>query len=113
MENSIVYLVAIIFIVIILNFYFLFSRMRRNDKYKKMGRAAVEEAKQAIWRDKEVARRIAREQDDALERVKLRNETLAMYEEVRRRAAARDSEGAKVVKKEAEDIDQDDIEMFR
>jgi len=77
-----------------------------------MNRAAVEEAKQALWRDKEIARRIEREQDDALERVKLRNETLAMYDEVRRRAAERESEGAIIVKKE-HDNESNDIESYR
>jgi len=55
-----------------------------------MTRAAEDEAKQALWRDKEIARRLAREQEDALERVLLRNETLALYEEVRRRHAKED-----------------------
>jgi len=113
MNQSIAYIFAIVAIVIALNIYFLFARLRRGTtRHKRMGRAAVEEAKQALWRDKEVARRIEREQDDALERVKLRNETLAYYEEVRRRAAARESEGAIVVPKEW-DKNMDDIENFR
>jgi len=48
------------------------------------------EAEQVIWRDKEIARRIEREQDGAYERVKLKNETLAFYDEVRRRHAKDD-----------------------
>lgn len=87
MNSSIAYLFAIIVVVIALNFYLLVLRPRNRKKTKKMGRAAVDEAKQALWREKEVARRIEREQDDAIEIVKLRNETLAMYEEVRRRHA--------------------------
>jgi len=90
MEGGVAYLFAIIAIVLVLNFYFMFVRMRSGNKRKKMNRAAVDEAKQALWREKEVARRIEREQDDALERVKLRNETLALYEEVRRRHAKKD-----------------------
>jgi len=85
MEGSVAYLFAIVFFILALNLYFMFSRMRRGNRRKKMDRIAVDEAKQAIWRDKEIARRIEREQDDAYERVKLRNETLALYEEVRRR----------------------------
>ena len=84
MGSGVAYLFAIIFFVIALNFYFLFFRMRKNNKRKKMKRAAIDEARQALWRDKEVARRIEREQDDAYERVTLRNETLALYEQVRR-----------------------------
>jgi len=90
MNSSVAYLFAIIFIVIALNFYFLIFRRMKRDKPKKMGRAAVDEAKQALWREKEVARRLEREQDDAIERIKLRNETLALYEEVRRRHAKDD-----------------------
>lgn len=91
MDSSVVYIFAIIFLVLALNIYFLTSRMRRdNNRRKRMTRAAVDEAKQALWRDKEVARRIAREEEDALERVILKNETLAMYEEVRRRHAKED-----------------------
>ena len=91
MNQSIAYIFAIVAIVIALNIYFLFARLRRGTtRHKRMGRAAVEEAKQALWRDKEVARRIAREQEDAIERLTLRNETLALYEEVRRRHAEED-----------------------
>ena len=92
MDGSMVYIFAIIFVVLALNIYFLTSRMRRdnNRRRRKMTRAAVDEAKQALWRDKEVARRIAREQEDAIESIKLKNETLALYEEVRRRHAEED-----------------------
>ena len=92
MNASVVYIFAIVFVVVALNIYFLTSRIRRdNNRRKRMTRAAVDEAKQALWRDKEVARRIAREQDDALESLKLKNETLALYEEVRRRHAEADA----------------------
>jgi len=64
-----------------------------------MTRAAVDEAKQALWRDKEVERRIRREQEDALERVILRNETLAIYEEVRRRHA-NDDENEQIIEEQ-------------
>ena len=91
MDASVVYIFAIIFLVLALNIYFLSSRMRRdNNKRKRMTRAAIDEAKQALWRDKEVARRIAREEEDAIERVMLKNETLSLYEEVRRRHAKED-----------------------
>ena len=91
MEGSIAIIVAIIFLVLVINVFLLFTRIRRGDnKRKRMSRATVDEAKQALWRDREVARRIEREQDDALERVKLRNETLGYYEQVRRRHAKSD-----------------------
>ena len=118
MESSIGYLIAIVVFVLALNLYFTLKRIRSGTKYKRMGRAAVEEAKQALWRDNEVQRRIDREQDDAYERVQLKNETLAIYEEVRRRAEEREREGIKRVYVEPENIDNDptaesSIERFR
>ena len=86
MDASIVGLFAIIFLVLALNLFFVFRRFR-STKRKRPARIPVDEAKQALWREKEVARRIEREQYDAIERIKLRNETLALYEEVRRRHA--------------------------
>jgi len=86
-DGTVGYLVAIIFLVLALNLYFTFKRVSNSKKRIKKGRVHLDEEKQAIWRDKEIARRIAREHEDALERVNLRNETLAYYEEVRRRHA--------------------------
>jgi len=116
MNASIVYIFAIIFIVLAINIFFLALRTGRGNRYKRMNRVAVDEAKQALWRDNEIIRRIEREQEGALERVKLRNETLALYDEVRRRAALRESEGALLTGKQWEDMESletDDIERFR
>ena len=87
-----VYIFAIVFIVLAINIFFLSRQFRRGGSKRRtrMTRAAVDEAKQALWRDKEVARRIEREQSDAYERVTLKNETLALYDEVRRRHAKDD-----------------------
>ena len=87
MEGSVGYLFAIVFVVVAINLYMVTARMRRGNRRKKMNRIAVDEAKQALWRDREIERRLEREQDGALERVKLREETLALYDEVRRRHA--------------------------
>ena len=92
MGNNVGYLFAIVFFVIAVNIYIVASRLRKTPKRRKMNRAAVDEAKQALWRDREVARRVEREDEDAYERHKLRNETLALYDEVRRRAAEREDE---------------------
>ena len=114
MDASVVYIFAILFIVVALNLFFVAKRFRGADRRNKKGRAAMEEAKQAIWRDKEVARRIAREQEDAYERVTLRNETLALYDEVRRRASAREAEGALISNKDWQSMEKDDdLERFR
>jgi len=91
----------------------VFSRIKKEKRSSKRYRVAPEERKQAIWRDKEIARRIAREEEDALERFKLRNETLALYDEVRRRAAARESEGALISNRDWQSMKNDDIERFR
>jgi len=91
MNSSIGYIFAIVFIVIALNLFFVVSRMRQGDKRRnKRNRVAPDEAKQALWRDREIERRLEREQDGANERVKLREETLALYDEVRRRHAEKD-----------------------
>ena len=108
-----VYIILIIFIVLVLNSYFVFSRIRKDKKRSKRYRVAPEERAQAIWRDKEIARRIAREEEDALERFKLRNETLALYDEVRRRAAAREAEGILVSSRDWQNVVKEDIERFR
>ena len=92
----------------------MFGRMRKGNKRRRMGRAAVDEAKQALWRDKEVARRIEREQYDALERVTLRNETLAFYEEVRRRHAKEDEHESPDLDAylASNDLDDDELDPF-
>jgi len=113
MDSSIAYIFAIVFIVLALNIFFVVSRMRSGGRRKRMNRVAVEEAKQALWRDKEVARRVEREEEDALERYKLRNESLALYDEVRQRALARDTEGAKFVTTDWSNADHDDFESLR
>jgi len=63
---------------------------RGNKRRRKRSQPAADEAKQALWRDREIERRLEREQDGAVERVKLREETLALYDEVRRRHAEKD-----------------------
>ena len=90
-DASIAAVVGIIVVVVALNFYFMLIRMRRgNNNRKRMDRTAVDEAKQALRRDREISRRLEQENDDAVERIKLREETLAFYEEVRRRYADED-----------------------
>jgi len=113
---SIVYVFIIIFIVLAINIFFVAFRSAGGSRYRKRYKVAVDEAKQALWRDNEIERRLEREQEGALERVKLRNETLALYDEVRRRAALRESEGTLLTSKQwtdMESLESDDIERFR
>jgi len=118
MNPSIVYVFVIIFIILAINIFFLAFRSGRGrgSRYRKRSHIAVDEAKQALWRDNEIERRLEREQEGAIERVKLKNETLALYDEVRRRAALRESEGTLLTSKQWEDMEtpeSDDIERFR
>jgi len=114
MDASVIYIFIIVFLVLAINLFIVAKRLRSNDRRSRKTRVAVEEEKQAIWRDKEIARRIAREQEDAFERVQLRNETLALYDEVRKRAASRDAEGALHSGKGWESMENDeDLERFR
>jgi len=113
MENQVIGLVVIVFFVLALNFYFLLSRMRKDKRTKRSYRIAPSEREQSLWREKEIERRMEREQDIALERVRLRNETLALYDEVRRRAAAREAEGVLISNKDWQNMENDDIERFR
>ena len=94
MNTSMAYIFAILFLVVALNLFFVLRRIRQtSNKYNKKRSQHIphDEAKQAIWRDKEIARRVAREHDDAYERHALRNETLAYYETVRKRHTKKES----------------------
>ena len=91
MAGAFAYIIAIVAFVIVLNFVMLFFRLRR-DRYRRPSRAAIEEEEAAALREREIWRRIDREQEAAAVRVELRNQTLELYEEVRRRAALREKE---------------------
>ena len=95
MPGPFAYVIVLVVFVIAINFFMLFFRLRR-DRYRKPGRASVEEAQAARWREKELQRRLDREQEEAAHRVELRNNTLALYDQVRRNAAAREKEAAAV-----------------
>ena len=89
-DSSLAFIFAIVIVVLAINVFLIRAQFRKGNrqvKKRRTDRVALSEAEQAIWRDKEVARRIEREQDGAYERVKLKNETLALYDEVRRRHA--------------------------
>ena len=113
MDASLVYIFAIVFLVLALNLFFVTKRIRGEKKQKRMYKIAPMEREQSIWREKEIARRLERENETALERVKLRNDTLALYDEVRRRAAAREFEGALISSKDWNSMENADVERFR
>jgi len=86
-------ILAVVFLVIILNFIMLFLRLKR-DRIRRPSKDVMDEKKAAEWREKEIKRRLDREQEEAAERVELRNKTLALYEEVRVRGNLRDQKAA-------------------
>jgi len=108
MEGAFAYMVAIIFFVIAFNFFFLYMRLKRDrTRTRKSGGVAMEEEKAVRLRDREIQRRLDREQEEAAQRVELRNKTLALYDQVRRRAAAAEKEAAQNNKTEPVKNDKD------
>jgi flagellar biosynthesis/type III secretory pathway M-ring protein FliF/YscJ len=92
-DSGVAYIFAIVLVVLVINVFIIRAQFRRGNRAvrrRRSDRAVLGEPEQAIWRDKEVLRRIEREQDGAYERVKLKNETLALYDEVKRRHAKED-----------------------
>ena len=110
MQGAFVYIIAIVAFVITLNFVMLFIRLRR-DKYRKPSRETLEEAKAAELRDREIKRRLNREEEDALHQVELRNKTLDLYMAVRRRAAEREREATEN-QESAGETNEDDSETI-
>jgi len=84
------FVIMIVFFVIAINFFMLFLRLRRTRR-PRIVKAAMEEKEAAEWRDKEILRRLDHEQEEAAKAVELRNKTLALYEQVRKNAADRES----------------------
>ena len=93
MTTAFVYILAIVIFVIVLNFIMLLFRLRR-DRYVRPKRPVQDEAMAATYRGNEIRRRLDREEQDAAQYVELRNKTLALYDEVRRRAAAAERQAA-------------------
>jgi len=80
-----VFLIAIVFFIVAINFFMLFFRLKKEGHHK-TDRKAPGEAEASKWRAKEIQRRLDREQEDAVRRVELRNKTLELYEQVRKNA---------------------------
>jgi hypothetical protein len=89
MKNTFSFMIAIVFLVVAMNAFVLFLRLRKEHR-PKIRRAAMEESEASKWRDKEIRRRLDREQDDAGRYVELRNKTLDLYDQVRKNAASGD-----------------------
>ena len=91
MSGIFTFLLTIIFLVISINFFMLYRRLRR-DRPGKIGKAAMQEKEAAEWRGREIQRRLDREQEEAAKRVELRNKTFELYDQVRKKAAAAEKE---------------------
>ena len=83
------YLFAVIGILVVANFYLLF---KRGKKGRNVGKDATAERVATVKRHDDLVRQLDLEQMDAARRVELRNKTLDMYEEVRRKAEANESQ---------------------
>ena len=108
MHAAFPYILSIVAFVIVLNFVMLFFRLRR-DRSKRPSRPVLEEERAAELRHNEIRRRLEREERLALEHIELRNKTLALYDEVRRRAAAREKEAATASEIEPENALQEPL----
>ena len=86
MKGTYAFLIAVVFFIVAINFFLLFIKLKRN-RPRKSGKAAMEENEAAIWRDKEIQRRLEREQEDAKEYIDRQNKTFELYEQVRKNAA--------------------------
>ena len=84
-------LLAFVAIFLLINGIFWFRRYRR---YIKPIKKAEPEDLAMIRRDNEIQRRLDREQEEAVKYITLRNQTLALYEQVRRDAEARERKAA-------------------
>ena len=79
------YLFAILGILIVANFYFLYKRSRKS---RNVGKEATARREETVKRHDALIRRLDREQEEAARRVELRNKTLEMYDQVRKQAQA-------------------------
>jgi len=80
-------LIAVVFFIVAINFFMLFLRLRR-DRHPKTEGKASEEKEAVKWRANAIQRRLHNELEDSARRVELRNRTLDLYEQVRKKAAA-------------------------
>jgi len=91
MSGAFAYLIAIVVFVIVLNFFMLFMRMKR-DRKEKPSRLAILEQEASEHRHKEIQRRLDNEQEDLAYRVEMRNKMFDMYAQVRKNAAELENE---------------------
>ena len=111
MNAAVTSLIALVFLILAINFIVVFMRYRRDFPRKTKGKAS-EEDEAIVLRDLEIKHRIEREQDAAQRYVDSKNRTLDLYAEVRKRAAEADelAQNRKTQDRLIEDADSDDDE---
>ena len=93
MGGNIGFLILVVFIVLVINFFVWF---RRHGKSLRSSRKSMTEEHARVIRHNEIQRRFEREQEDALEYIEKRNKTLDLYEQVRKQAEATEKAAATV-----------------
>ena len=78
-------MIAVVLVVLVINFIFW---LRRSKGVLKRTKPATSEEKARIIRHNEIQRRFVSEQEDILSFIEKRNKTLALYDQVRKQAAA-------------------------
>lgn len=82
-------LITIVLIVLLMNAVLLVFKLRRNPLRKSSRHyKAPEELEGSIVREKRINLMLEQEHENAIRQVELRNKTLELYDEVRRKAAA-------------------------
>jgi len=90
MDSLVGPIIAIVFIVLLVNFVLLMVRLRKQP-LRKPGKKALEEKDAVVIRDDKMLRRQELEDEDTARHAELRNKTLDLYEEVRKRHAIEDN----------------------
>ena len=75
------YFFVIVAVLVVLNFFFLFKRSKKN---RDVGKRATEDRKATVKAHGDLVRRLKYEQYDAARRIELRNKTFELYDQVRR-----------------------------
>ena len=75
------YILVIIALLVVVNFYLLFIRSKRN---RNVGKKATVDRIKAVKHHDDLIRKLDHEQEEAAKYVELRNKTLDMYDQVRK-----------------------------
>ena len=87
MNGALVAVLTLVLIILLVNFVFLYMRSRKNWRRRSARRAMTEKEARKI-RTAELNRKFEEEFEEAEEYLERRRKTWALYEEVRKRAAA-------------------------